>query len=82
MKPSHGKLGDAAKKIGGTLVSPPLQLSDVEQYFGHEKQFPDIARLMSIVEHEVLAETQDFSTNLTRALEYGNHSSANEHMYR
>ena len=34
-----GKRGDVAKGIGGTLVSPPLDVRGVEQYFGNIKCF-------------------------------------------
>ena len=35
-----GKLGDVAKGIGGTLVSPPLDVRGVELYLGNNKRFP------------------------------------------
>lgn len=48
VKQIHGKLGDAANKIGGTLVSTPLNLRDVEQHFGHDKQFSDTKKLLDL----------------------------------
>lgn len=68
MKLNRGKLRGAAKKIGGTFVSPPLNLSAVEQHFGHDKKFPDAAKQLDILENGAPANAQCNSTNLNRAL--------------
>lgn len=35
-----GRLGGVARGIGGTLVSPPLDMSDVRQYFEDDENVP------------------------------------------
>ena len=45
-----GKLEDVAKGIGGTLVSPPLDVRGVEQYFVNvEQRFPPMDDLLEIL---------------------------------
>ena len=77
-----GKLGDVAKGIGGTLVSPPLDVRGVEQYFGNLKRFPAIDDLLEIVANGVPARTTREETDLDKALQYGNHRSVGEHLPR
>lgn len=44
----EGRLGHVARGISGTLVSPPLEPNDVKEYFGDQKSFPQIEKLMEI----------------------------------
>ncbi|CAB1098304.1 unnamed protein product [Ectocarpus sp. CCAP 1310/34] len=74
LKTNDGKLGDVARAIGGTLVSPPLDLSDLEQHFPTKKRFPDLTNLIDIIDNGVPAKTHDSPPNLESALRYGNHS--------
>lgn len=76
----EGRLGDVARGIGGTLVSPPLELSDVKKYFGDRKGFPEIDKLLEIVGEGAPAHTHDQNANLIPALEYGNHRSVDDHL--
>ena len=70
---NSGRIGDVARGIGGTLAKPPLNVSDVKQYFGGMKHFPQVADLFRAVQHGVPAETQHSYANFKKALEYGNH---------
>ncbi|CAB1118521.1 unnamed protein product [Ectocarpus sp. CCAP 1310/34] len=67
VKLHDGRLGDVARGIGGTLVSPPLDVSDVKQYFGEEKGFPGIDDLLEIVGEGAPAPTLDSQKNLEKA---------------
>lgn len=80
LKMNQGKLGDVAREIGGTLVSPPLNLNDVERHFGSKMQFPDIPNLIDIVDKGVPAKTHDNAPDLTSSLRYGNHATIDAHM--
>ena len=75
-----GKLGDVAKGIGGTLVSPPLDVRGVERCFGSIKRFPAIDDLIEIVAIGVPARTTRSEPDLAKALQYGNHRSVEEHL--
>lgn len=74
-----GKLRDVAKEISGTLVSPPLSLSEVEQHVDCDKHFQDVSNL-EIIGNGVPAKTRDNFSDLACALEYGNHSTLDDHM--
>ena len=41
---SDGKVGDVVFGVGGTTVSPPLSVDQVEHYVGVTKGFPEINR--------------------------------------
>ena len=75
-----GKLGDLATGIGDTLLSPPLDVRGVEQYFGNIKRFPAIDDLLEIVPYGVPARTTLSEPNLGKAPRYDNHSSIEEHL--
>ena len=74
-----GKVGNVAIGIGGTLVSPPLSVSQVEHYFGDIKGIPAITELVHI-KNGVPIRTSVTNLDLTRAMQYGNHSAVVEHM--
>ena len=44
-------MGDVVVRLGGTLVSPPLSVNQVEHYFGKVKGFPAIAELIDIIKN-------------------------------
>lgn len=46
LKLHEGRLGDVARGIGGTLLSPPLELSDVQKYLEEIKGFPEFDNLL------------------------------------
>lgn len=37
---NNGRVEDVARGLGGTLASPPLNVIDVQQYFGRVNNFP------------------------------------------
>ena len=75
-----GRIGDVARGIGGTLVSPPLNVSDVNRYFGDVKKFPQVDDLLRVVQHGVPAKTKQSQADLKTALEYGNHRTIQDHL--
>ena len=77
---NDGRVGDVATGLGGTLVLPPLNVYDVKHYFGKVKGFPGISNLVKIIKHDVPVVTSATSTDPRQALQYGNHSSIQEHM--
>lgn len=62
-------------------MPPPLNLSDVEQHFGHDKHFPDVSKIMNHVKNGVPGKTYNHSSDPARALrvEYENHSTKDSH---
>lgn len=76
---NQGKLGEAAKEIGGTLVLPPLPERS-RTTFGHEKQFPDVSKLRNMVGKSVPPKTCSDFTDPASSLEYGNHSTVDNDM--
>ena len=76
---NDGRVGDVAIGIGGTLVLPPLTVDEVKHYFGEVKGFPEISDLVEIIKHGVPAVTSFTPTGPRQALQYGNHSSVQEH---
>lgn len=69
-----------AKKLGGTLVSPPINLTEVQPHFGDHKRFPKVLELLSILKHGVPVSTEDSKTDLEKSLPYGNHKTIQNHM--
>lgn len=80
LKTNKGELGDVEREIGGTLMSPPLDLNDVKRHFGSQKRFPDIANLINIVDKGVPAKTLESTPDLACSLRYGNHATIEAHM--
>ena len=62
------------------MVSPPLDVRGVEQYFGTTKSFPAIDDLLYIVANGVPARPASYEPDLAKALRYGNHRSVEEHL--
>ena len=77
---NDGRVGDVATGHGGTLVLPPLNVDDVKHHFGKVKGFPWISDLVKIIRHGVPVVTSVTPTDPRQALQYGNHSSVQEHM--
>ena len=77
---NDGRVGDVATGIGGTLVLPPLNVDDVKHHFGDVKGFPGISVLVDLIKHGVPVVTSATPTDPRKALQYGNHSSVQEHM--
>ena len=75
-----GIIGDVARGIGGTLVSPPSNVSDVKRYFGDVKKLPQVDDLLRVLQHGVPAETKQSQADLKTALEYGNHRTIQDHL--
>ena len=61
-------------------MSPPLNVSDVIPYFGDVKKFPQVAKLLRVVQHGVPAETKQSQADFKKALEYGNHRAIQDHL--
>ena len=76
---NDGRVEDVATEIGGTLVLPPLNVDDVKHHFGEVKRFPGISDLVEVIEHGVPMVNLSTSTDPRQALQYGNHSSVQEH---
>ena len=76
---NDGSVGDVATGIGGTLVLPPFNVDDVKNHFGEVKGFPGISDLVEIIKHGVPVITSATPTDPRQALQYGNHSSIQEH---
>ena len=77
---NDGRVEDVATGHGGTLVLPPLNVDDAKHHFRKVKGFPGISDLVEIIKHGVLVVTSATPTNPRQALQYGNHSSVQEHM--
>ena len=77
---NDGRVGDVATGLGGTLVLPPLNVDDVKHHFGKVKAFPGISDLVEIIKHGVPVVTSATPIDSRQALQYGNHSSVQEHM--
>ena len=77
---NDGRVGDVATGLGGTLVLPPLNVDDAKHHFGRVKEFPGISDLVEIIKHGVPVVTSATPTDPRQALQYGNHSSVQEHM--
>ena len=75
-----GKPVDVAIRIGGTLVSPPLDVHGVDQYSGNNKRFPAFDDPLQKVANGVPVRTTRSEPDLAKALQYDNHRSVEEHL--
>ena len=78
---NDGMVGDVATGLGCTLVLPPLNIDDVKYHFGKVKGFPGISDLVELIKHGVPVVTSATPTNPRQALQYGNQSSIQEHLF-
>ena len=46
MRDNRGRVGDAARSLGGILVTPPVDPDYIIRYFGELKSFPKIDELI------------------------------------
>ena len=76
---NDGRVGDVATGLGGTFVLPPLNVDGVKHRFGEVKGFPGISDPVEIINHGVPVVTSATPTDPRQALQYGNHSSIQEH---
>ena len=76
---NRGRVGDAARSLGGILVTPPVDPDYIRRYFGELKGFPKIDELITIVSGGVPVIAPPSQADLENALRYGNHRSAEEH---
>ena len=75
-----GRIGDVARVIGGTLVSPPFNVSDVKRYFRDVKYILQVVELLRVVQLGVPRATKQSQPNFKKALEYGNSRSIQKHL--
>ena len=75
-----GRIGDVTRGIGGTLVSPPLNVSDVKRCFGDFKHFFTGSRAPQSSTARSHRETKQSQADFKMALEYGNHRTIEKHL--
>lgn len=80
MRESGGRVGEVARALGGIVVTPPVNPTDIRQYFGDIKGFPKIDELMTIVSEGVPVITPPSQAGLKSTLQYGHRLSAEEHL--
>ena len=73
-------MGDVARALGGSLVAPPVEVAQIRRHFGDLKDFGAINELITIVTRAVPVKATPPGVGLDRALQYGNHRSAAEHL--
>ena len=71
---------DVARALGGSLVALPVEAAQRQRYFGDLKGFGAIDELITIVTRGVQVKAAPPGVGLDRALQYGNHRSAAEHL--
>ena len=71
-----------ARSVGGGLVPPPIDPTQIQSHFGDLKGFEAIHELMTIVTTGVPVHAPATRVELDHALKYGNHRSANEYYQR
>ena len=75
-----GAVGEVARSMGGVLAVPPVDPTQIRQYFGDIKGFRDIDELITILTSGVPVPVTASRAELDRAIQYGNHSSAIEQL--
>ena len=75
----RGAVGDVARALGGALVAPPIDATNIRRYLGDLKGFGAINDLITIVTRGVPVTLAPAGADLRCALGYGNHRSAAEH---
>ena len=73
-------MDDVARALGGSLIAPPVDVLHTQRYFGDIKGFGAINDLITLVTKEVPVKAAPVGGGLDRALRYGNHRSAAEHL--
>ena len=64
--------------MGGSLVAPPIDPTNIQRYFGDVKYFGAVDELVSIGTGGVPVNAVMSGVDLERALQYGNHRSVTE----
>ena len=80
MRDKRGVVGDVARAKGGSLVAPPIDPRHLRRYFGDLKGFGAVDELVTIFTVGVPVNAAATGVNLERALHYGNHRIATEHL--
>ena len=73
-------MDDVARELGGSLVTPPVEVAQLQRYFGDLEGFCAIDELITIVTRGVPMKAEPPGVGLDRALQCGNHRSAAEHL--
>ena len=74
-----GAVSGVARSMGGTLTTPPVDLTQIRQYFGNSKGFRHIDKLIEIRTKGVPVLVVASITKLDRSLHYGNHHNRIKH---
>ena len=61
-----GRIGGIARGIGGTQVSPPLNVSDVKRYFEDVKYISQVVELLRVVQYGVPAQPNNHNQTSRR----------------
>ena len=80
MRQQRGVVGDVARSVGGGLVPPPIDPTQIQRYFGDLKGFETIDELITIVTTGVPVHSAATRVELDHASQYGNHRSAKEYL--
>ena len=72
-------VGDVARAIGWSLVSPPIDPVHIQRYFGDLKGFGAVDELITIVTGGGTVNAAATGVDFSNALQYGNHRSVTEH---
>ena len=80
MRQKRGVVGDVARAIGGSLITQPIDPTQIQREFGDLKGFGAVDELVTMVTGRVAVNAADTDVDLERALPYGNHRSVSEHL--
>lgn len=79
MSNHRGVVEDVARSLGGSLVTPPVDLAEIKLHFGDNEGFLKIAELLTMISGGVPVVTALSKIDLRAALAYGNHRSVEKH---
>ena len=71
----RGVVGDVARALGGPLIAPPVDATQIQRYIGETKGFGTIDKLSRTVTRGVSVQAVPHRRGLERAAQYGKHRS-------
>ena len=80
MRDNRGVGGEVSRAGGGALVTPTIDPTHIQRYFGDVKGFGAVDELVSIVTRGVPVNAVMCGVDLERALQYRNHRSVSDHL--